>query len=75
MRVFGFLAWIPYVYKVNVDTGGVFIHSYEEPVKQDNLYAHSWKVDFPIKYLRRLDEGPSWKKWLDKDKTNDGPDI
>ena len=70
------MAWIPYVYKANIDTGGAFIYSYDKPVMQDNLIAQSWKIDFPVKMLRDSDrEGPSWKKWLDKEKTGAGPDI
>jgi hypothetical protein len=76
MRVFLTMAWIPYVYKLNIDTGGAFIYSYDKPVMQDSLIAQSWKIDFPVKMLRDSDrEGPSWKKWLDKEKTGAGPDI
>jgi hypothetical protein len=56
-----------------VDTGGALVHTGKFPDTGDQLTAHSWKLDFPSSFREYDKNGPSWKKWLDKEKTSEGP--
>lgn len=76
--MFAFFAWVPYAYKINCETGGYFLFNPRlkelQKFEKDNNVPLSWDRDYPSR-LREFDSGPSWKKWLDLEKTSKGPDV
>lgn len=76
--MFAFFAWMPYAYKINCDTGGYILFNPRlkelQQFEKDQYVPMSWNMDFPSR-LREFDSGPSWKKWIDLDKTSKGPEV
>lgn len=65
---------IPLIYKMNIDYGGFFHMHNPDRIGPSRFLPLSWKGNSKSKFLESYETEPSWKKWLDKGKTGDGPE-